>query len=414
MRALDKAADDPRTRSLWAEFFLSRVLVFVVSRENYGDMHAYFDGVLRLVSKGSPYGADGFGYPALAFLFVSIPWILGGKTFQLYYPLYRAQCFVIDVVVFLLLSRRCTRSSLLVYIVCTTLLGNLLYHRLDILLGCLLFLALLLEARGQWKLAALTLGASIAFKIIPLLLVPAWLASAMRRSLKEAFGALGFVALGAAGPMAVACSLWGGDALFFLSGHAERGVQIESTWASVEIALMPFGLEGKTYMGSGSFNLSTPLEPLFTRLAQVVAAAAGLWGAVVASRLALRRGPLVLAAASTLGACMLAGHVFSPQFLLFFLPMLMWASDSMGPTLRRVTMGLAFGCCALTTWVYPYHERDLVALMPVATVPLVARNVTFAFLVVLLQVHAWQMGRPQNRAAVNEEPGRQSRTEEAR
>jgi hypothetical protein len=155
MRALDKQADDPRTRSLWAEFLLSRVLVVVVSRENYGDMHAYFDGVSRLVSTGSPYGADGFGYPALAFLFVSIPWLLGVKTFQLYYPFYRAQCFVIDTVVFFLLSRRCTRSSLLVYIVCSALLGNLLYHRLDVLLGCLLLLALMLEARGRWKLAAL-------------------------------------------------------------------------------------------------------------------------------------------------------------------------------------------------------------------------------------------------------------------
>jgi hypothetical protein len=35
-----------------------------------------------------------------------------------------------------------------------------------------------------------------------------------------------------------------------------------------------------------------------------------------------------------------------------------------------------------------YHEEELIALSAVATVPLIARNLLFALLVVLLQVHA--------------------------
>jgi hypothetical protein len=106
-------------RTMWPEFFLSRVLVFVVSRTSYGDLQAYFDGVSRLATKGNPYGEDGFGYPVLAFLFVSIPWLFEARTFALYYPFYRAQCFAVDVLLFFLLRRRSSRETLLVYIFST-------------------------------------------------------------------------------------------------------------------------------------------------------------------------------------------------------------------------------------------------------------------------------------------------------
>ena len=56
-------------------------------------------------------------------------------------------------------------------------------------------------------------------------------------------------------------------------------------------------------------------------------------------------------------------------------------------------MALAVACSALTTWVYPYHEKELVALSATATIPLIARNLLFACLVALLQIEAWQAGR---------------------
>ncbi|MBI4604276.1 MAG: DUF2029 domain-containing protein [Planctomycetes bacterium] len=370
---------------------------------SYGDVPGYFESVSRFVAKGTPYGEDAFGYPVLGFLFVSIPWLLGARKFDPYFAFFRAQCFAVDVLLFWLLSRRCSRPSLLVYIVCTALLANLLYHRLDIVLGLLLVAVLALEARGSLKLASITLGASIALKVIPGLLVPAWFAWTMRRSLKQALVGLGFVALGAGGPLAIAYALWGKDALFFMGAHAERGVQVESIWASIQIVLMELGLQGKTYFGAGSYNLSTPLEGVFRTASHIAALAAVLWGIVITARLARRDGPFVLALASTLGALILASKVFSPQYFLFFLPLLAWSFESMGPMVRHLTMALTAACCGLTTWVYPYHEKELVALSGVATVPLVARNALFVLLVVLLQVHAWRSGRPERRKASPEE-----------
>ncbi len=397
LRSMGKKDQDVPPGQLWAEFLFSRVLIFMVTRSSYGDMPTYFEGVSRCVSKGTPYGEDAFGYPALAFLFVSIPWLLGGRKLELYFPFFRAQCFAVDALLFYFLSRRCSRLSLLFYIVCTALLPNLLYQRLDIVLGCLLVVALMLEARGSLKLASFTLGASIAFKVIPVMLIPCWLAWSTRRSLKEALGALGFVALGAGVPMGVAYLLWGKAALFFMGAHAERGVQLESIWASIQIVLMEFGLQGKTYFNAGSYNLSTPLEGVFRTASHIALAAAALWSIVIAARLARRGGPFVLALTSTLGALILASKVFSPQYFLFFLPTLAWSLDSITPPWRRLAMVLTAGCCVLTTWVYPYHEKELIALSGVATVPLAARNTLFVLLVVLLQAHAWRCGRPERR-----------------
>ena len=379
---------------LWAEFLFSRVLVFVVSRTDYGDMQSYLEGVSRWATKGTPYGEDGFGYPALAILFVSIPWLFGATRFELYVPFYRAQCFLADALLFHLLSRRCSRPVILAYIVSTAVLGNLLYHRLDIVLGLLLVTALALEARGSLRLASFTLGASIAFKVIPVFLLPAWLLWARRRSLRAALGALACVLLGAGSPMALAYAFWGREAIFFLGTHAVRGVQIESIWASIEIPLMELGLlSGKTYFGAGSFNLSTPLEGVLITASHMGVLAAALWGGVLAHRLARRGGPFILALASTLGALILLSKVFSPQYLLFFLPVAAWSFDSMTPARRRLAMGFTVAICALTTWVYPYHGKELVALSAVATVPLIARNALFALLVLLLELEAWRAGR---------------------
>jgi hypothetical protein len=394
--------ESPRNK-VWAEFLFSRVIVLMISRARHGDTEAYFEAVARSFAAGTPYGEDGFGYPALAFFFVALPWLLGARTLQLYVPFYRAQCFAVDAALFYLLSRRLSYPALLAYIIATAILGDLLYHRLDLLLGGLLVAALVLEERGSTRLGSITLGAAAAFKVIPLLLVPAWLGWRCRRSLAEALGAALFLGLGLALPMGLGCFLWGADALFFLREHGERGIQLESTWASLGFLLTELGHPGETYFAAGSHNLSTPFEGAFTKTSHLLGAAAGLWGGVLAARLSRAGAPLVLPAGATLGAAMAASKVFSPQFFLFFLPLLLWSRDKVRRSIRPLLLALAVACCALTAWVYPHHEAELVALSPVATLPLAARNALFLVIAGLLQVEAWRAGGGQAHLARAEE-----------
>jgi hypothetical protein len=91
----------------------------------------------------------------------------------------------------------------------------------------------------------------------------------------------------------------------------------------------------------------------------------------------------------------LASKVFSPQYLLFFFPVLALSLGSLSTTLRHMVMALTVAISLLTTWVYPYHEKELGELLGVATIPLIARNALFSLLVLLLQIEAWRRGRPE-------------------
>jgi hypothetical protein len=187
-----------------------------------------------------------------------------------------------------------------------------------------------------------------------------------------------------------AYGLWGNGAIFFMGAHAERGVQIESLWASIQIISLEFGQPGKVYFSAGCYNLSNSMEGVFKCASHIAAILVTLWGALLARRLAVRGKPLVVAVATVLGGLILVSKVFSPQYILFFLPVLTLALEFMPLQYRRVTVGLTIGYCLLTTWVYPYHEKELTTLLATATVPLIMRNALFGLSVILLMICAWK------------------------
>ena len=146
----------PTIALLWCVFLLSRVIVLCFLTEATGDVSFYFEHVETSTETGSPYAreaGEAFPYPPLAFGYVALPYLLGGHDFESYYHLFRVESYLVDLLLFALLLRLAVRSArgraaLLVYILATTLLGNLLFHRLDVALGLLLVLALVKAAGG--------------------------------------------------------------------------------------------------------------------------------------------------------------------------------------------------------------------------------------------------------------------------
>ena len=350
--------------------------------EARGDVEIYHGHIERAFEGANPYeGKDAFGYPPLAFIFVALPYVAGGRSSDAYYQLYRAQCYAVDALAFYLLTRSVRKDGyLLAYVLGTAVLGNLLYHRLDIALGLLLILVVHLHDRGRWLAAHAFLGLSMAFKVIPIVLVPAALALEARRSWRRScLGSL-MIVMGAGAPTAVGYLAWGAPSVFFLGDHAERGVQLESTWASVELLLMEMGaLRGAVYWGAGSHNLHTVFEAAIVRWSHVLTGIVALGGVGLA--FATPRGNPAPAFAATLGGCLAASKVFSPQFLLFLFPLCVVSAERG----RRPEIAvLLILVSALTTWVYPYHEQALVALDGVAVAPLILRNALFLALTVAL------------------------------
>ena len=99
--------------------------------------------------------------------------------------------------------------------------------------------------------------------------------------------------------------------------------------------------------------------------------------------------------------------VLSPQYLLFLLPLLVVGAsypNCPGSPLRQsfehlkrrpflVALAVVLAISVLTVWVYPYHEEALLALAPIAVLPLVLRNALLVALFVAAGVALWSLVR---------------------
>jgi hypothetical protein len=262
----------------------------------------------------------------------------------------------------------------------TLLLGVVATHRYDAavalaMAGCLAALA------AQRPIAlGIALGIAIALKITPALMVPIVVMHAAReRRYRDLF----LAALATAASLAL-ISL----PLFFLAGkhildlfryHADRPVQIESTWGAL------LGLLHSVHPGwvvvEKTFG-STNVAGAFAKVAAAAANLATVAGLLavyavtwrrLASPIAAERGRAAFAATAAVFAAFVAcGKVSSPQYLVWILPIGLALSLTDG---RRVCLVLFLAFLALTQTVYPITYGRLEALRPGPCALVLARNV---------------------------------------
>ena len=259
-------------------------------------------------------------------------------------------------------------SSLVAFSVLAALaLGTLVVRRYDATVSFAVAAAAWACVAGRPVLAGVALGLGIASKGLPLVLAPVVFAFfAGQRDGR----ALGRVALGTAGMVAaviVPALAFAGPALYdALAYHAERPLQIESTWAAFAL------LAGAAVPGSvsvvdtfGSLNVLTSVDGLFnalalaTPLALSLAVYARTWRAFTGGLGAPVRGiVLVRALTLLLIVWMAAGKVFSPQFVTWLVPVGFLAAATLG----RGSALLLLSALVATQVVYPGGYRLGLAL----------------------------------------------------
>lgn len=334
-----------------------------------------------------PYGQMPFEYPPLALVPLGLAALGSGGSVWLFRLALAFQMFLLDAALlagvvhatrrFALDAnpRRATTISLgagALYLVATQPLGCLLYDRLDVAVAAFMALPLLFRfSSGRarpWLLGAV-LACGFWFKLVPILaLLPLalweWRSGAHAPSRKNLLGlfsgstlagaALGLAALGLFGP-----SLWG-----FLRYHLARPIEIGSIWASLDFLLSVGALH--PVFEYGGWHLHTPWLDLWKILSTGLTLA-GLATTVLLSLRALRQGaPPVracsLAAVGSVLCFITFGKVFSPQFLIWFtplLPMMFWEGD---PPRRLIwVMGGCLGAISVTGIYFPAWHYALVA-----------------------------------------------------
>jgi uncharacterized membrane protein len=250
------------------------------------------------------------------------------------------------------------------------LVGSLVLSRFDLWPAMLTAIAVVALLEGRHRLGWGFLGAAVAAKAYPFVLVPLALAWTWRRGrLRDALAGLvvfaaivlPFVALSPGG-------VW--DSLY---GQASRPLQIESLGAALATT---FG-HPEVVSGHGSQNLAG-LGWLATLSAVVqVAVLAALW-------LAFARRPDDLArqGAAAVAAFVAFGKVLSPQFLVWLVPLVPLVRGRRGVA----AIGLLAAALVLTQVWFPARYWDYVYHFDLAGVVL-ARDLALVGLVGVLALH---------------------------
>jgi hypothetical protein len=367
--------------------------------------HAAYAADLHAV----PYRDYSVEYPPLAWWLTYLPRLLDDRRInnpqdpaqvepirKTYHRTYRQLMFVCDLACFPLLlliawkrRRRLAGWTVLIYTISTACLSHLLYDRLDVALLLLLLLWAYcwlrsLDESGDtlaWTAAAYTmLGLSISFKLIPVVACPFLLLSELHVSQRMIRLATAMVCIGATLvlPFVIQYTISGPGVFAVFGHHAERGIQIESIYASAILVGSIFGYPISIGNTHGAFELfwswSPEMKTLSTLLLLAFLGGMGLWALWQWSR--YRRQDAYCTGCYVIAAVVILSNVFSPQYLIWAIPMmLLFALERLPrrPAAAWILFGLLMALILTTTWLFPYNyfrHAPTAAGSPLGLVPM--------------------------------------------
>ncbi len=307
------------------------------------------------------------------------------REFGLEMALLGAACVVFAF--FALRSLGATRgqlaAGLAVVAAAPLLLGPLVLTRFDLYPAALVAAALAAFVAGRDRLGGGVLGAAIAVKLFPAVLVPvAVMWTWKRRGRREALVVLAICAGVAAAvflpfvliaPDGVAWSLW---------RQFGRPLQIESVGAAILLALHQLGMPLAWSSSHGSQNLTGTVAGIASVATSIAQIAVLLWiWTRYARSAATTAEAFVRASAASLVAFVALGKVLSPQFLIWLLVVVVLVGG------RRLCPALALLvlACLLTRAWFPGRYWSLVRTFdPLASWLVLLRDVTLLALLALL------------------------------
>lgn len=410
-----------------ALFVLTRLWWFVCFGAVETGATGYFAGFAQkgIDARQAVYRDFSFEYPPAAWWVVAIPRLMDSQTYPhsrapaevgrefrgKYAFWFRAELLLADVGclgLLMVIGRTISTTAewLLptAYAMITIAQPTFLYDALDIgLLLCLLLSATCWlrsldssSTAGYWAATSyLFLGLGISFKIVPVVFVPFLLMADLR--------AIGFsrplawrvllLAIGALGPFLIYAPSAGWGVMGLFRYHGERGINLESTWGSLMLAAMAFGVQCKAIESHISYDLIGPWSDalkILSSIAPLLAGALlGLWAAL-RGRQFDRRLALDAAILALVNSVVLS-NVYSSYYANWLLPLaLLLALNTLSPSWIRWCgfAVLVAAICAISGWLVPSHYH--VGLATLETVPVAFCVIRSACLVGLAAVLNWE------------------------
>jgi uncharacterized membrane protein len=322
-------------------------------------VHVYQGYAEQLLHGALPYRDVFVEYPPGAFAVFLPPAAFGAAHYNAAFKALMALCGVATLVLVALVlaelgaSTARARVAVGLFALSPLALGPISLNTYDAWPALLTVLALWLFLRGLDLPAFAVLGLAVSAKVYPLVLVPLAVWLAWRRSDgRRAATGVGVLVLVAAAVVVPFAAYAPHGVYESFHAQATRGLQIESLGAAVLLALdrlgvydahvvETFGVAGRN-LGGGTAGTVAAVLVTLEALAVVT-----VW--VLYARARDLRGQLPLAFAAAVAGFLAFTKVFSPQYLVWLLPLVLVAGDAAAIGLLAVALVLA------QVWFFHYH-----------------------------------------------------------
>jgi len=394
-------------RLVTALFLLAQVFIWTIAFEVlwYGDRSitdtpVYYDYASRISEGMMPYRDFASEYPPVAMLLFSLPRLFSGAGYSWFVIAFEAEMLAFSCGIVWLLSLVAWRQwhnvgklagALATYTVFLLCLGSIVELRFDLAAAFLMLASLTCFVTDRRLAAWMLLGVGIMTKIVPVLIAPLFFISLFRRRIfREMITGPAVMVLSAA-VIALPFLLMSpsGLANAFLY-HVERPLQLESSWASPLLLMAKFGgYELRIINSYGSHNVFASASDALAMLSGPITVLVLLAGYWIYWRRSSNNNEttwdaalLVRFTAVAIATFIFGGKVFSPQFLIWLLPLI--------PLIKGRDRGLITGLFAavllLTQWEFPARYWELYLLQKHMVVEVAARNLLLGLVLVLLLI----------------------------
>lgn len=377
-------------------FVLAHILIFAavfhsIYSIQYSPVGLYFDYAAKVLHGSLPYRDFPLEYPPFALIFFILP----GKfaaTWQNFAVYYQIEVVVFDIIglyLMYLIARRTARAPwklLAVYTAGILVIGPITGQQYDIFPAVLTLLAIYFFWRDRTALAWVFLALGTMTKIYPAVIAPIFLVYYLRNREYRKISR-GIISFAAVSLLILLPFLITGPAnlLSLYNYHAERGVQMESTYASFLELADKLGLaQASTQFAFGSWNLTggaaTFLADASTPLL-VLLLLAVYW--LIYRRADTHRIDIADIGAFSLLAIvitLITSKVLSPQYLIWLIPLLPLLTGKV----RYWIWGIYAAVGVLTYYLFPISYFDLIAFKTNAVAALLVRNVLLILMSFLL------------------------------
>lgn len=420
----------------WILFIISRLIILFFITPVSSDIRVYFYNyatkMIYAESRAQFFSLVEFEYPPLFSTVIYTVLLITAflkqiglftvtnidELYKVFNITFRLFMFIFDIIIFILIPKFLKKINIekntkiffaqLLYIFTSTLLGHLIFDRYDIMVGCIIFIALfcLFKCIDENQLiysyiASFLLGISVSLKITPIFIYPVILIFCFKNEfLKNKLYALKSIGINLFYFLLAIFfgffpyfNQYGKNIFKFISYHTKRGLHSESIYASFYYLASFLRLDIPIYHEFGSWNIKAKFYTILLEISSIlviISLIIFLFYLIYQilknkkAELSMDKRNLLYSITFSFFISIIFSKVFSPQYIFWFLPILVLL-PFMNKEKEYLMIINIILLTIFTYLIFPhFFFSDVIKLTTLGKILIISRNFIFIFLAYLI------------------------------